>query len=92
MSKICSETFWMREPCRNTNGMPFVRGFCLALKGTACKYSEQVIFPPCGTAGQPWILRQFPCIEEKGGLGVRRVPAGCFLLEAEHKMNPHEYV
>lgn len=36
MSKIHSETFWMREPCRNTNGMPFVRGFFLAIKGTAC--------------------------------------------------------
>lgn len=44
MSKICSETFWMREPCRNINRMPFVRGFSLVMKGTSSSTHSRSLF------------------------------------------------
>ena len=68
-------------------------GFLSGNKGNCLLYSEQDIFPSqLEQLGQPWILRQFSCTEGKGGSGVRRVPASCFLLEAKHKANIEEYV
>lgn len=44
MSKICSEAFWMKEPCRNINRMSFAKGFSLATKGTACSTQSRSFF------------------------------------------------
>lgn len=92
MSKICSKIFWMMEPCRNTNRMPFVSGFSLATKRAACSIQSRSFFLYAEQLDSHGFSNSFFASKEKGGLGVQSIPANSVLLEVEHQRNPQEYI
>lgn len=67
MSKVCSKIFWMRECCRNTNRMPFVSGFSLEMKRSACSTQSRSFFLPVEQLDSHGFSSSFFASKEKKG-------------------------